>query len=91
VRRLARDGAAYRRGGQVWLEGDHLCSALRRAGHPAQALITESAWARAELRAWPAMAARVLRLPDACSPAQRLESPADIGFVLDMPARCRAR
>ena len=29
LRRLAQDGAAYRRLGQVWIEGDHLCTAMR--------------------------------------------------------------
>ncbi|MBC7942611.1 MAG: RNA methyltransferase, partial [Chitinophagaceae bacterium] len=32
LRRLAQDGHAYRRVGQVWLEGEHLCSALRLRG-----------------------------------------------------------
>ena len=31
LRKLARDPAAYRKLGEVWLEGDHLCSALRAA------------------------------------------------------------
>jgi TrmH family RNA methyltransferase len=34
LRRLAQDGGAYRRVGQVWLEGDHLCAALARARRP---------------------------------------------------------
>jgi hypothetical protein len=32
LRRLAQDGAAYRRMGQVWIEGEHLCVALRERG-----------------------------------------------------------
>ncbi len=31
-RRLAQGGGAYRRLGQVWLEGEHLCRALRDRG-----------------------------------------------------------
>jgi TrmH family RNA methyltransferase len=51
LRRLTQDGAAYRRLGQVWLEGDHLCSALRTRGHVRrQALITEEAWQDGRLR-----------------------------------------
>ena len=42
LRRLARDGAAYRRLGEVWLEGDHLCrAALARGRTVAQALLAE--------------------------------------------------
>ncbi|MDP1533611.1 MAG: RNA methyltransferase, partial [Rubrivivax sp.] len=29
LRRLGQDPAAYRRLGMAWLEGDHLCQALR--------------------------------------------------------------
>ena len=32
MRALAQDGAAYRKLGQVWLEGDHLCRALLARG-----------------------------------------------------------
>ena len=32
LRALAQDGAAYRKLGQVWLEGDHLCRALLARG-----------------------------------------------------------
>jgi TrmH family RNA methyltransferase len=31
LRKAVRDGGAYRRSGQVWLEGDHLCA---RCGVP---------------------------------------------------------
>ena len=45
LRRLVQDGSAYRRTGQVWIEGDHLCAALRASGRPAQqAVIIEEAW-----------------------------------------------
>ena len=51
LRRLAQDGSAYRRLGQVWLEGEHLCSALReRGGSAAQAVISEEAWHDPRLR-----------------------------------------
>ena len=32
LRRLARDPAGYRKGGELWLEGEHLCSALQQRG-----------------------------------------------------------
>jgi TrmH family RNA methyltransferase len=87
LRRLAQDGAAYRRLGQVWIEGDHLCSALRTRGHPArQALITEEAWQDGRLRELAGWAEQIRVLPAALfAGISALESPAAIGFVLDMP------
>ena len=42
LRKLARDGGGYRKSGELWLEGEHLCSALLQRGHrPAQALLAE--------------------------------------------------
>lgn len=35
VRKLAVDGQAYRKAGEAWLEGDHLCEAARARGRPA--------------------------------------------------------
>jgi TrmH family RNA methyltransferase len=32
LRRLAQDSVAYRKQGQVWLEGDHLCRAALERG-----------------------------------------------------------
>jgi RNA methyltransferase, TrmH family len=89
LRKLAQDGTAYRKLGAVWLEGDHLCAALRARGRPAaQAVIAQSAWdgdARLhELARW---AAKVAVVADAQFKGfSSLESPARIGFVLDLPA-----
>ena len=44
LRKLAQDPGAYRRQGQVWLEGDHLCRAAVARGRRAQvAVFAESA------------------------------------------------
>jgi TrmH family RNA methyltransferase len=89
VRRLAADGQAYRKAGEAWLEGDHLCSALRARGRPAlQALIAESAWAGdPRLRDLAAWAPQVIVLADAVFGAvSALESPAAIGFLVALPA-----
>ncbi|HRD95122.1 MAG TPA: RNA methyltransferase [Rubrivivax sp.] len=87
VRRLVQDGAAYRRLGQVWVEGDHLCGALRTRGWPARlALITEEAWQHGRLRELAGWAQQIRVLPAALfAGISALESPAAIGFVLDMP------
>lgn len=88
LRRIARDGAAYRKLGAVWLEGDHLCRALLvRGGRPAQAVFSESGWAEPGLRALAATAPRVVVVPDALfAQLSTLESPARMGFVLDSPS-----
>jgi len=87
LRRLVQDGSAYRRTGQVWIEGDHLCAALRARGRPAQqAVITEEAWQDQRLRDLASWADKVTLLPPALfAGISTLESPAAIGFVLDMP------
>ncbi len=87
VRRLARDPAAYRKAGQVWLEGEHLCSALLlRGGQAAQALVSESAWQSQPLRALAQAAAKVALLPDelfdSLSP---LGSAAGLAFLYELP------
>jgi TrmH family RNA methyltransferase len=87
VRRLAQDGAAYRRLGQVWLEGDHLCRALlARGGRPRTAIFAESVWAQAEA-AWAGAAPRTVVVPDVLFEGlSGLESAARMGFVIDLPA-----
>lgn len=89
LRRLAQDGAAYRRLGQVWLEGEHLCEAARsRRQAVALALVDETAWAEsAPLRELAGWAARVVLLPRALfASVSGLESPGRIGFVFEPPA-----
>ena len=85
VRKRSRDGGAYRRGGVLWLEGEHLCAAAAARGVAVRhALVTESAWARPDRRALACHAERVARVPDALfASLSSLESPSDIGFVLD--------
>lgn len=84
LRKLASDNTAYRKAGRFWIEGEHLCSAaLLRGAVPAMAFFSESAWARV---AMPDVAPTVYVLPDALFRSlSTLESPADMGFVMDMP------
>ena len=79
LRRLSQDATAYRRNGQAWLEGDHLCSAyVARGGRPPQAVFTEEAWQQPALRALAADAARVALVPEALfAGISSLPSPAD--------------
>jgi len=87
LRKLLRDPAGYRRAGELWLEGEQLCSALRQHGQrPAQAVVAESAWAQPALRALAQWAPRVMRVPDALFDSlSALPSPARLGFVLPLP------
>ena len=84
LRRLAGEPAAYRKLGQVWLEGDHLCAALRsRGGQALQAVITEDGWEQPALRDLAAWAPRVSIVPTALFKGiSTLESPAALGFVM---------
>ena len=87
LRKLARDPAAYRKLGAVWLEGEHLASALRQRGQrPAQAVVAESAWAQPAWRELALWAPKVVLVPDALfNGLSALESPARLGFVIDLP------
>ena len=87
LRKLARDPAAYRKLGAVWLEGEHLCSALRLRGlRPVQAVVAGSAWAQPRLRALAQWAPCWVVVPDALFEGfSALESPARLGFVLALP------
>lgn len=92
LRLLAQDSTAYRKQGQVWLEGDHLCRALlARGGRPALSVFTASAWAGADAQLRDA-AARCHVVPDALMASiSGLESPAGMGFVWDLPADTAAK
>lgn len=87
LRRLAQDSTAYRKQGRVWLEGDHLCrAALARGLRPAIAVFTESFWPVAP-PAWVQGAGRVVVLADALfADISGLESPAQMGYVMDYAA-----
>ena len=88
LRKLSTDNTAYRKQGRVWLEGDHLCrAALQRGFKPVLALFSESFWPIAQPnRAWAAIKSIVI--PDALfDQISGLESPARVGFILDLPVQ----
>ncbi|RYF40361.1 MAG: RNA methyltransferase, partial [Comamonadaceae bacterium] len=86
LRRLAQDSTAYRKQGRVWLEGDHLCrAALDRGQMPSIAVFSESFWPLAQ-HEYAQSAIKMIVLDDALWPdISSLESPARMGFVLDLP------
>ena len=64
LRRLAQDSVAYRKQGQVWLEGDHLCrAALLRGLQPATAVFSESFWTHPSVD-WSSVAIKNIVIPD---------------------------
>ena len=86
LRKLSQDSTAYRKQGRVWLEGDHLCrAALARGQKPALAVFSESYWPAAQ-QIWAQVAIKNIVIPDALLPEiSGLESPAPMGFVVNLP------
>ncbi|MFC3683634.1 TrmH family RNA methyltransferase [Hydrogenophaga luteola] len=87
LRLLSQDSTAYRKQGQVWLEGDHLCRAmLARGQRPSTAVFTERCWSDSPHDLRDACEHRVV-IPEALMAGlSGLESPAGMGFVWDLPA-----
>ena len=86
LRKLSVDATAYRKLGRVWLEGDHLCrAALQRGWVPAFGVFAESQWPAA-LPALSQAAAKMIVIPDKFfADISALESPASMGFVMNLP------
>jgi len=88
VRKLAADPGAYRKLGQVWLEGDHLVDAALRRGVALEAvLFAESAWQeRPDWRRFGSAAHRAVRVPDVLFKGlSGLDSPSRVGALLPVP------
>jgi RNA methyltransferase, TrmH family len=88
LRKLNADNTAYRKAGRFWAEGDHLCSAaLQRGVRPSVAVFTESFLPLAPVE-YAQAALKIIVIPDALfREVSGLESPARVGFVVDLPAR----
>ena len=87
LRRLSQDNTAYRKQGRVWLEGDHLCrAALARGWTPAMALFSESFWPQAQMQYAQAAIKTIVLADTLFAELSGLESPAQMGFVVNLPA-----
>lgn len=86
LRRLSQHSTAYRKLGQFWTEGDHLCrAALARGVAPAVAVFSESCWSSVPAELAQA-APKIIVIADSLfSEISTLESPAPMGFVFDLP------
>lgn len=87
LRRLVQDSTAYRKQGRVWIEGDHLCrAALARGVRPSLAVFSESFWPQAQIE-YRQVADKSVVIADALlADISGLESPAPMGFLMDLPA-----
>ena len=86
LRRLAHDSTAYRKQGRIWLEGDHLCrAALARGVRPELAVFSQSFWS-ARGAQWAGHGGKNVVVADALFEGlSALESPAPMGFVIELP------
>ena len=86
LRRLAHDNTAYRKQGRFWAEGDHLCrAALVRGVQPAIAVFSASYWPLAPAQYAQAAIKNIVITDAMFADISGLESPAHMGFVLDLP------
>ena len=87
-RRLAQDSTAYRKAGQFWLEGDHLCrAAVARGVQPLQWVFSAS-YFEEQGHQWEGMGNALFVVPDALfAQLSGLESPARMGGVLAWAAQ----
>ena len=88
IRKLGADPGAYRKAGEVWLEGDHLVSAALSRGWSLQTLVlTESAWReRLDWQDWSSRARRTVCVPEALMKSlSTLESPVRVGALVAAP------
>ena len=87
LRALAQDATAYRKLGQVWLEGDHLCRALLARGLQPQAVVMAQS-AQAQVAQWELASEvrRVVLTDGLMAQISSLESPAAMGFIYALPA-----
>ena len=84
LRRLAQESNAYRKLGQYWLEGDHLCrAALQRGVRPSRVVLAQSLADNAQADEWLGLQVPVTVMPDELfAGLSGLESPARMGFVM---------
>lgn len=87
LRKLSQGSTAYRKQGRIWLEGDHLCrAALLRGQRPLLAVFSATYWPSVPVE-WTRVATKNIVIPDAWLPEiSALESPAHMGFVMELPA-----
>jgi len=86
LRKLVQDGAAYRKTGRVWIEGEHLCSAyLQRGLQPSIRVVLQSKQPIVHIDTAQA-AIKTIVIPDALmAEISALDSLPALGYVCDLP------
>ncbi len=88
LRKLASDTTAYRKQGRVWLEGDHLCrAALARGFKPVLGVFAESYWPEVPADFARAAVKSVTVSDRLFKEISGLESPAKLGFLIELPSQ----
>ncbi|MFZ2650071.1 MAG: RNA methyltransferase [Burkholderiaceae bacterium] len=87
LRKLSNDSLAYRKQGQIWLEGEHLCGAFAARGAAiAQAVITQAAWEQGPCRELAMRADAVSVVPEPLmATLSSLESSPALAFAVAWP------
>ena len=87
LRKLSTEPTAYRKTGRVWLEGDHLCSAaIVRGIKPLMVVFSESFMPLAGVFIAKGAIKNIVISDKLWSDISGLESPAKMGFVVDLPS-----
>ena len=87
LRKLSSEPTAYRKTGRVWLEGDHLCSAaLLRGIKPSIAVFSESFMPIAGVFIAKGAIKNIVISDKLWQDISGLESPAKMGFVVELPS-----
>lgn len=91
LRKLSSEPTAYRKTGRVWLEGDHLCSAaLLRGIKPSAAIFSDSFMPLAGVFTSSIAIKNIVKIviisDKLWQDISSLESPAKMGFVVDLPS-----
>jgi RNA methyltransferase, TrmH family len=86
LRRLAQDGAAYRKTGRVWVEGEHLCDAAYARRWQAEIAVISDQNMHLAGTEYARSATKLVVIQDAIlREISGLESPAAMGLVLALP------
>ncbi len=86
LRRFAQDGAAYRKTGRVWIEGEHLCDAAQGRGWRAEIAVISDRNQHLAFMECARSATKLIVIADVIMrEISGLESPASMGLVLELP------
>jgi RNA methyltransferase, TrmH family len=86
LRRLAQDGAAYRKTGRVWVEGEHLCEAALRKGWKPEIVVFLEHFRHIAGMEYAQSAIKNIVISEVLmKDISSLESPPPLGFVMTLP------